>query len=275
MLGLVSRLDRPAAVWDTVASAGLSSADSLLAGRLWVFGMFGKPIRITDGVFQIRAIGARVTVLAEGGDLLLVDAGLRGSGRVIAHSLKDLGRSPDRIRRVVVTHAHPDHTGGLAELVAGRRIAVASHPLEADIIEGLKPAPNPLRWKIVGPMGWTVLSRLMGDPVPVDDRVEDGDVLPFGTEMRVVHLPGHTPGSIGLHLPQKRVVIVGDALQYKFAWKLYPPAPGVTEQPTEAMRSLEKLVDLDFDTICFSHFPPMRNNPRKALQEFLQRNANS
>ena len=239
-----------------------------------VLGMFGKPIQITDGVFQVRAIGARVTVLAEGDDLMLVDAGLGGSSRAIAQGLKKLGRSLDQLGKVVITHAHPDHSGGLAELVAGRGAVVATHPLEADIIEGTTPAPNPLQWKVVGPMGWSVLNRLMGDPVPVKDRIEDGDLLPFGTEVRVVHLPGHTPGSIGLHLPQKRVVIVGDALQYKFGRRLYPPAPGVTQQPEEALRSLQKLLDLDFDTICFSHFPPMRNEPRKALWELLQRRIN-
>ena len=115
-----------------------------------------------------------------------------------------------------------------------------------------------------------VVSRLMGSSVPVDDRLDDGDVIPFGTEVRVVHLPGHTEGSIGLHLPHKGAVIVGDALRYKFARRLGPPAPGVTHRPEEAMRSVEKLLDLDFDTICFSHSPPMRNEPSKALQRLVQ-----
>ena len=118
-----------------------------------------------------------------------------------------------------------------------------------------------------------MLARLVGKPVPVDDRLEDGDILPFGTEVRAVHLPGHTPGSIALHLPEKRAIIVGDALQYKLAWRLSPPAVGVTQHPVEAMRSLEKLLDLDFDTICFSHFPPMRKEPHRALRGLVQRYA--
>ena len=39
------------------------------------------------------------------------------------------------------------------------------------------------------------------------------------------------------------------------------------------MRSLEKLLDLEFDIICFSHFPPMRREPRKALGRLIQRHA--
>ena len=236
---------------------------------------FNQPIPITDGVFQVRAIGARVTVLVEGGDVLLVDAGLRGSLGAIARGLEALGLSRDQIGRVVVTHAHPDHSGGLGELVAGRRIAVAVHRLEADIVAGAAVAPSPLQNGLLATMTRPVLAWLMGSPVPVDDRLDDGDIIPFGTEVRVIHLPGHTEGSIALYLPEKRIVIIGDALQYKFAHRLSPPAPGVTQRPREAMRSVEKLLDLDFDAICFSHFPPMRSEPHEALRWLVRRHAGS
>ena len=235
--------------------------------------MFGRPKAITRGVFQVRAIGARVTILVEDGEVLLVDAGLRGSSGTVLRGLKTLGLLPEQIRRVVITHAHPEHSGGLSRLVAGREIAVAVHRLEADIIAGMAPAPRPLQngllWKMIQPF----VNVLMGSPVPVDDRLEDGDIIPFGTEVRVVHVPGHTDGSIALHLPYKGTIIVGDSLQYKFARRLSPPAPGVTQHPKEAMRSVEKLLGLDFDTICFSHFPPMRKEPREALRRLVQQHA--
>ena len=149
--------------------------------------MFRRAIPITDGVFQVKAIGARVTVLTEGGKVLLVDAGLRGSGSTITRGLRAAGLSPDHIGRVVVTHAHPDHSGGLGELTEGRKIAVAAHPLEADIIDGTVAAPNSLQCRMLAWMARPALTKLMGNPVHVDDRIEDGDMLPFGTEVRVVH----------------------------------------------------------------------------------------
>ena len=232
--------------------------------------IFNKPIRVTDGVFQIRAVGARVTVLIDDGRVLLVDTGLQGSRRAIADGLKDLGLSLDQIDVVVITHAHPDHWGGLGEIVDGREIAVAAHRLDAEIIAGTETPPNPLKNELLAKMAEPVLPKLMGSLVPVEHRLEDGDVIPFGMDTRVVHLPGHTAGSIGLHLPSKRVVIVGDSLQYRFAWKLSPPSEGVTQHPEEAMRSLEKLLDLEFDSICFSHFPPMRKNARAALRKMIE-----
>lgn len=232
--------------------------------------IFGKPIQATDGVFQFRVIGSRTTVLIEDGQAILVDTGLQGSLLPITSGLKDLGLAPDDIDTVVITHAHPDHCGGLAELVEGTQIKVAAHRLDADIISGIKTAPNPLQNELLARMAEPVLPKLMGERVPIDLPLEDGDVVPFGTEVRVVHLPGHTDGSIALHLPTKRVIIVGDALQYKFSLKLSPPAEGVTKDPENALRSLEKLLDLDFDIIYFSHFPPMRKNARAALRNMIE-----
>ena len=235
--------------------------------------MFSKATKITDGVFQIRAVGARVTVLTESDDAILIDAGFPGSSRAIVRGLSECGLSLNRISRIVITHAHPDHSGGLAELVSEIRIPVAVHHSEADIIEGSTPAPNPLQIPLFASVAQPALDRLTGDPVPVDLRLEDGDLIPFPTELRVVHLPGHTPGSIALYMPQRGIVIVGDALQYKFGWRLFPPAPGVTHSPGQAMQSLEKLLELDFHTICFSHFPPLQKDARDSLRRLIERHA--
>ena len=223
--------------------------------------IFGKPIQVTDGVHQFRALGARITVLIEDGRVILVDTGLQGSLIPITGGFKDLGLTLDQLDTVVITHSHPDHCGGLAEVVAGRNITVAAHREDAEVISGLKPAPNPLQNEFFARMAEPVLPKLMGSQVPVDLLLEDGDSIPFGAEVRVVHLPGHTAGSIALHLPAKRVIIIGDALQYKFSRKLTPPSHRVTQDPEEALRSLEKLLDLDFDIICFSHFRPCARTP--------------
>lgn len=232
--------------------------------------LFGRPIKVTEGVFQIRALGARVTILVEGDAVLMVDAGSRGSAGPIARGLRSMGLSRYQVERVVITHAHPDHSGGLGKLVSGTDIEVAAHRLDADVIEGIVPPLGPLQGSLLAKVMNPLTSKLMGDPVAVDRRLEDGDVIPFPMDVRAVHLPGHTVGSIAIHIPAKETIIVGDALQYKLAWRLGPPAGWVTRCPNQAMRSLVKLLALDFDAICFSHFPPMRRGSRTALQRLIE-----
>ena len=163
--------------------------------------MLGQPTRITDGVFQLRAIGSRVTVFAEPGDAIFIDSGLPSNVHSITHGLTNCGISLDQISRVVISHAHPDHYGGLAELVDKAGIAVAVHEAEADIVEGDVPAPSPFRSRFFAALARPAMSRLTVSPVPVSLRLKDRDLIRFPTEVRVVHLPGHTPGSICLYLP--------------------------------------------------------------------------
>ena len=235
--------------------------------------MFGKPIPITDRIFQIQTVGARVTVVVDDGGVLLVDAGLPGSRGAISRGLDALNVSLEHVRCVVITHAHPDHAGGLAEVVEGRDIAVAAHRLDADVIEGREPPPNPVQYRLASKLADPLHAKLMGSPARVTHRLEDGDAIPFAADIRTVHLPGHTDGSIALYLPTEHAIIVGDALQYKlkFVRKLGLPSPVFTRNPEQAARSLERLLDLDFNLICFSHFPPMRSNPRAALRTLLER----
>ena len=240
----------------------------------------GNPIRIAEGVFQLRALGARVTVLIAGdealtanGEALLIDAGMRGSSPLILGGLEAMGLTIDAVKALIITHRHPDHAAGAAELIAGRDIPVMAHPLEAGIISGWEDHPSPFQNRLMAHLARPVIDRLNGTPTNVDVALEDGDVIPFAFPVHVVHLPGHTSGSIALHLPHQKVVIIGDALQYKLTWKLSPPAVDVTEDPKQAMESLQRLLRLDFDAICFSHYPPMRSGGHAALTAMLRQRA--
>ena len=230
-----------------------------------------RPVEVVPGVYQLTAIGAKVTVLLDDDGVVLVDAGVRGSLRLIAAGLRALDSSWEQVRLVVLTHYHPDHSGGLGELVGATSARVAVHRQEAGIINGEKPVPSPFRNPILAGVTQPFLPLLYGQPVKVDYLLEDGDRLPTMTEeVQTIHTPGHTRGSICLYLASKRVLIVGDVLQYRFR-RLSLPAAAVTQDPEQARESLKKLVSLDFDVICFSHFPPLRQHAREALQRLIQK----
>lgn len=230
-----------------------------------------QPIQIADGVYQLRTLGAKVTVLFGSQGLALVDAGARGSMGLIESGLRALGSSLLQVRLIVLTHYHPDHTGNLRKLVEATGAKVAAHEDEADIISGKREHPSPFINRL-----WARVTRpflpLLHDPHPtqVDYMIDDGDMLPFSEEVRVIHTPGHTPGSICLYVVSSKVLIVGDALQYRFH-RLSPPAPSVTQDRQQAIQSLGKLLSLEFDTICFGHHSPLCHGAREALERLVQR----
>ena len=234
----------------------------------------GGPIKIATAVHQLRVIGARVTVITTDNQVVLVDTGAKGSLSPIADGLSALNVSLSELSLIVLTHYHPDHSGSLDKVVEASSGKVAVHQEDAGIVRGKEPMSRLFRNNLLEKVTQPLLSRLYGGPVEVDHILNDQDRLPVQEDITVIHTPGHTAGSICLHMASKGVLIVGDAMQYRLR-RLGPPAASVTASPQQALESLEKLLSLDFDTICFSHFPPLRSGARPALQKLLDKTASS
>ena len=145
---------------------------------------------------------------------------------------------------------------------------VAAHHRDAGIISGAEPGPSPHRNPLVAGVTWPFTNRLYGEPMDVDYLLEYGDCLPANREITVVHTPGHTPGSICLSMPSEKALIVGDSLKSR---RLGPPSASFTQDPVQAAESLRKLLPLEFETICFSHFPALKSDARGALRRLVQK----
>jgi glyoxylase-like metal-dependent hydrolase (beta-lactamase superfamily II) len=103
----------------------------------------------------------------------------------------------------------------------------------------------------------------------VDVLLNDGDELPMLGGIRILHTPGHTPGSICLFLPQERLVIAGDVLANRFRLSL--PSKAYTVDMGEEIQSIQGVAGLDFDAICFGHGPPIISNARPAVVDFANK----
>lgn len=145
----------------------------------------------------------------DGEALTLIDAGNAGSAAEIEGAIRSLGLLPERLERIVLTHCHGDHIGAAGELAARWGAQVLAHRLDAPVIRGERPVPEPvlLDWEI--PLYARALTGVPeAPPTPVDRELEDGDALGFGDGAYVVHAPGHTDGSIGIHLPRHGVLFM-------------------------------------------------------------------
>lgn len=214
-------------------------------------------MEIAPGVHQVRMLGADSFLLTEE-RLTLIDAGMVGSRIMLERYLRRIGRRLDEVERIILTHGHPDHIGGLSELVRDRDdVTVLIHP---DDLAGLR---LPLRAALARTDDRAVrrgrliqyLTRTPAGATPI----EGGAVLPLLGGLLVVHTPGHTPGSICLYAPRHRLLFTGDVLQVVRGQLTYASA-FFSHDFVGARASVERLSALDVDVIALSHYPPWRTD---------------
>jgi glyoxylase-like metal-dependent hydrolase (beta-lactamase superfamily II) len=214
-------------------------------------------VEIVPGVHGVRVIGATAHLIVED-EITLIDAGHRGSGTLVKRYLERIGRSVRDVTRIVCTHGHPDHIGGVREIAAESGAAVYIHPADAARLRiGIREV---IARRTPGPL-IALLTRPLADPRPL----ADGDLLPALGGLRAVHTPGHTPGSVCFYSAERRLLFTGDVLQVARG-HLAPPHHIFSDDLDEAQRSFERLAALDVETICFAHFPPLRSHASDALR---------
>lgn len=162
---------------------------------------------ITPNLTTLRVNGWQVYVWRDSDSATLIDTGAPGSGAEIAAAVPG-------IERIVLTHGHVDHTGSAAEVRESTGARVMAGAGDAAVIRGEADMPPPVfeDWEV--PIYERVSAGLLEDapPVPVDRGLNDGDVLDFGGGAHVLAIPGHTEGSIAVHLPEHGVLFAGDPI---------------------------------------------------------------
>jgi len=229
-------------------------------------------VEIIPHVYQLTIRGVNIILIAEE-ELTLIDTGFRGSSPKIISFIHSLGRSAEEIGLIILTHNHLDHMGGLAELKQFIPARVAAHKADISNTEGQLPYPGVMQKLPYIPPLSALRSLFSVKPGEVDIHLEGGEVLkPLGG-LKVIHTPGHTAGSISLFSPQKKLLMVGDAINHRHKTMRLPPKM-VSTNLRQAADSVKGLAQLDFDILCFGHGRPLTTNARTKVQELIERTKN-
>lgn len=202
---------------------------------------------LAQGVWQLRGFPRNWfnVYLVED---VLIDAATRWAGRRILRQLR--GRS---LRLLALTHCHPDHQGAARAVCEQFQVPLACHEADIPAMEGRTPMMPHNRLVRLGERLWA------GPAYPVTRALSDGDEL---AGFRVLHTPGHTPGHVLFFRDRDRVAIAGDLLaNINFLTRkvaLQEPPRVFTADPEQNRHSIQLLIDLKPNLVCFGHGPPLR-----------------
>jgi glyoxylase-like metal-dependent hydrolase (beta-lactamase superfamily II) len=195
------------------------------------------------------------------------------AGRLDAE-LRQQGWALSQVRRIVLTHSHFDHVGNAAEIVRLSGAPILAHRDEVPYIERTQTLPSR---SLVGRLLMALEERVLPRPapVPVSKALEDGDVLDGTGGMRVIHTPGHTPGSISLYQAELQVLLCGDTLFNKNPMTgkagLRLSLPIVSTDMEQVRASVLKLSALPVRVLCFGHGQPLTANVQERMRGLLPR----
>ncbi|WP_168118589.1 MBL fold metallo-hydrolase [Paenibacillus sp. HB172176] len=243
-------------------------------------------MKIADGIevleISMEKLGnpmvLNLTAVYDGDSAVLIDTAMPGFYGEIMALLQQIGVQESDLRAIILTHQDIDHIGGLPELLAesGNELKIYAHAEDKPYIDGeipflkfggerkegmLQAMPEKRREQFVATFS-------ADTPSVITDVLKDGEELPFGGGLLVVHTPGHTPGHACFYHKRSKTLVAADAMVVANG-ELHGPNPANTPNREQAIESLKKLKAFDIDTVICYHGGVYRGDVSKRIDEIM------
>lgn len=233
-----------------------------------------KVIKITDEVYCIYTPSYYncTYIIYRNDEITLIDTGMKSDASDVKKALAELKIPINKIKSILLTHWHNDHSAGTAELKKITNCTTYCHHNEAKYFEMEQSSKIRRLANFIPEFGIFVLFKgLLGETVPrpvkIDENLKHGDLI--NETFEVIHSPGHTDGHISFYDIKSKFLFAGDSLAV-IKGKLRLMASIVTPEKTDAIKSIiYSLENREIKGICPGHREPLTINVSKEIVEFL------
>ena len=208
-----------------------------------------QDVYIVGGADLSHPYDCSVYLVDGGEEMVLIDTGAGEGFELIVDNIRSLGMRPEKLKAVIATHSHIDHIGALYQFREEYGVEVIAHELDTEAIE-------------TGIGSGAEYYGVSYRPCKVDVilRGSEETVRCGHHDLKVIHIPGHTPGSIAVYLDAGTRILFGQDVHGPYFLK--------GSNTDQAKISLRRLADLDADILCEGHFGVYE--PKEEVRRYIE-----